>query len=76
MYSGDEYYGDDVTSPLAQPEADRAWRVCWKARASDEWQRLPGLTQREAYNRKAEYRHRGKIAIVQMRNVRGEWIDG
>ena len=27
MYSGDEYYGDDVTSPLVRPQAARASRI-------------------------------------------------
>lgn len=27
MYSGDEFYGDDVTSPLVRPVAQEVWTV-------------------------------------------------
>ena len=27
MYSGDEYYGDDVTSPLERPLFSGCWRA-------------------------------------------------
>lgn len=87
MYSGDDLYGDEITSPLYRPQAPRdlpgdamcqdyhAARICYqKGWNADSWRERYFRTNGEAHQAKRTFLRAGYRIAVQIRHADGQWI--